>query len=289
MKKLCNERLELTFANENDYKAARFDHCGIIKSVVLDGKYSFMTNESVADDGLSQTRGIGLCSEFGLESALGFEEDLDIFMKIGVGEVYRNPDKNSAMMMLAKNPNTKPDIKSTFSADTATFNLSQKSDNGYAYDYAKKIALVGNSIEIYISLKNTGEKFIDTSEYFHNFVNLNGEEIDENYVATVDSIPNTWHDKPVGQLQIDKNSFTFPKKVNTVFYARAYNPNGMTSWTLTNKKTGLGMSEKSKNEVTRFAIWGVEHVFSCELFTDVKIAPGEIYTNKRTFSFFTEE
>lgn len=283
MKKLSNNRLNITFADKTDYQAARFDHCGIIKDIILDNKYSFATTEVLTDDELQNTRGIGLCNEFGLESALGFEENIDYFIKIGVGEVVNSNDASSNLMV--KKDNSHTDIHESFTSKSATFKLTQSSENGYAYEYEKKIVLVDNTIEIYTTLKNTGERFIDTAEYYHNFINLDNDKIDENYVLTVDSIPSNWHSEPVGQLKINENTFYFTEKVSEVFYARAYNPNGMSTWTLTNKKTGLSMSEHSENKVTKFAIWGLPHVYSSELFTDIKIATNETYTNKRTFSF----
>lgn len=285
MKILKNNRLQIEFNDENAYTAARFDHCGIIKQVTLDGKFNFCTTQTLDDDGFAHERGIGLCNEFGLESALGYEEKLNYFVKIGIGDVVRNPDKESKMKMLLKNPQLKPEIKSEYTENSATFTLEQASKNGYAYKYEKKVVLVENKIEFYTKLINTGERFIDTSEYYHNFVNLDNEPVDENYELKVDSIPSDWADLPMGQIKVNGDTFYFEEPVNEVFYVRAHQPNSMSKWTLKSKKTGLSMSETSQNKVVKFAIWGLDHVFSTELFTDVKLNQGETYENKRTLTF----
>ncbi|MFI3325806.1 MAG: hypothetical protein R3Y35_06495 [Clostridia bacterium] len=285
MRELKNNRIQVTFAGENDYTAARFDWCGIIREVTLDGKFTFGSSEKPKQEPRTTLMGLGLCSEFGLEQPLGLDENLDYLMKIGVGEVVRNPDKTSKHTYIRKNPDLCPNIKSKFTDDTATFTLAQSSDNGYAYEYEKKIVIIDNTIEIYTTLKNVGEKFIDTKEYFHNFVNLNDMPVDENYVMTVNQIPENWEKAFVGEIEVEGKTFSFPEKVSHVFYARANETNSMTKWTLSHKNSNISMSETTDTPATRFATWGLGHVYSCELFTDVKIATGETYNNKRTFKF----
>ena len=59
--------------------------------------------------------------------------------------------------------------------------------NGYAYVYRKTLRLTANAPELVLehSLKNTGQKTINTTVYNHNFFTLDGEGPSEGLTITV--------------------------------------------------------------------------------------------------------
>lgn len=283
MKQLKNDRLCLSFAPQSAYIGARFDWCGIIEQVVLDDQYEFCIRHLQDEQGSTQG-GIGLCNEFGLDGPLGQDEELPYCMKIGVGEVVQNPNPTPGNDYILRDGKT-PDIQAVYTADTAIFTLTQTSDNGYGYHYVKKVSLDGNRVVFETTVKNIGQKRIDTKEYYHNFVHLNHLPVDAHYHLKADQMPETWVERDVGQLSINQADFGFPGDVDQVFYCRSDEPKSAHTWTLSHDEAGLSITEHCQNPAVRFAIWGLPHVFSCELFTQVSLAVGETYQNKRVMTF----
>ena len=88
---LKNDRLKITVSEPGTlYHRQRFDWCGVITEVVLDGKHSFLSKEPPFYGQI--TGGHGLSSNF--EAANGFEYGNtpigDYFPRIGVGRIIRH-------------------------------------------------------------------------------------------------------------------------------------------------------------------------------------------------------
>ncbi|GJM81015.1 hypothetical protein HMSSN139_35110 [Paenibacillus sp. HMSSN-139] len=70
---LQNEQLGVKIAELGEvYRGTRFDGAGFITGVELNGRHQFCVPESLVPG--SGTGGIGLCSEFGIKEAIGYEE-----------------------------------------------------------------------------------------------------------------------------------------------------------------------------------------------------------------------
>ena len=132
------------------------------------------------DCGNEHLFGKGFYNEFGIHTALGFEDAKigDWFHKIGVGLLKK--DSNEYMF------NNKYEInpaKFETTNNTNSFLITCTSDtiNGYSYLLIKKIELFKCHFTITYNLKNTGEKNIVTDEYVHNFSSINNELMGTNY------------------------------------------------------------------------------------------------------------
>lgn len=84
--RLSNGILTVDIADIGEYKGTRFDWTGFITQVTLEeGKHTFCVPESLKPD--EGTGGKGLCNEFGISRAIGYDEAPigGWFPKIGVG------------------------------------------------------------------------------------------------------------------------------------------------------------------------------------------------------------
>lgn len=90
---LSNDILTVEIADLGAYKGTRFDWTGFITQVTLEqGKHMFCVPESLVPG--QGTGGIGLCNEFSISRAIGYD-DAEVgewFPKPGVGLLQKQED-----------------------------------------------------------------------------------------------------------------------------------------------------------------------------------------------------
>lgn len=283
---ISNERLSLEISNPGtDYSGTRFDWNGFITQAILDGRHSFCTRESLVEG--EGTGGIGLCGEFGIDEALGYEDTLinDYFHKIGVGLLKKTAGRPYEFF------GNYPHIQQTSSVveekDSVSFLTSVPLYNGYAYEYKKTISLFENKARINYYLLNNGTKKISTTEYCHNFIGIDHEKVDSSYCLKLPC--NIAAENTVGEINIDRDIISWPdKEMNSVFYCTVPNftKNSGFSWDIYNNRAGAGVRETDNFQVSRFALWGYRHVISPEAFVNIEIEPGESQTWTREYEFY---
>ncbi len=280
-----SNRLKVTFQLPGTfYKGPRFDWTGFITDVLLDQRHSFCTDESlIAGEG---TGGRGLCNEFGIHEPVGYDEIKagEQFPKIGIGLLKKMSDKSYSFWDPLK---ISPfEVKVYSDTDTATFISEPILCNGYGVRLKKVFSVEDNRLVIKYNLHNTGEKVIDTTEYIHNFVNINGKGIGRHISLSLsfnpvgDNVPDIF--KVVG------NTIEFKDKPDKEFYWRLDNPRCQSSywWLLKDKDTGIGLKETTDFPLLRVAIWGKAHVISPEFFIHIRLKPQETKEWSRTYEFF---
>ncbi len=283
---LKNNRLEVTIQVPGScYKGARFNWCGIIEQVTLDNTYSFCTKESLHPH--TGTNGIGLCNEFGLEKAIGYESVKvgEYFPKIGIGSLQKDTQEEYKFFYPYKILENKIDYIEEM--QTIKFTMEQKELSGYGYIYEKRITIKGNHLIVSYYLKNTGVKPIDTTEYCHNFIRVNHGLINQEYKLKFNKEMTFEQKEDI--LQFRKNEISWLKPVNKVFYLATNECKGLNRWCLIHKETGVSISESVNQEVYRFALWGDRHVVSPEMFIDISLKPNAIQRWTRTYEFNTGE
>ena len=176
---LKNENLEISIDLPNEgYKATRFDYTGKITRVKFRGIPITTTEQLNAPT--EDYLGKGFYNEFGIDSALGYDEiKADVwFHKIGVGLLR----KDDEIYQLNKNYETNPaDFQVKIAASNITIYCKSERINGYSYVLRKKIELHESSFTIHYCLENTGNKKIETTEYNHNFIAIDNELIGADY------------------------------------------------------------------------------------------------------------
>lgn len=289
-------KLKIETAGEK-YQGSRFDWNGAIVSAKFDG-IETLGEEKTFGKRNPRLYGRGMHNEFGIRRPVGFDDcgRENLFPKIGTGWLYKEEGPYRFHLLYALIM-----LDYTTTVDTAnnkaTFHCHSVEINGYAFEYTKQIELNDSGFSVSYTLKNTGSKLIETDEYVHNFIKINHKKISQDQELTF-----SWNinkDKllenvdPCNSLLIEGNSIKFantPKKGKEFFLAgltegiseaEKANP----SWTLTDNKNHIQITEKTDFCVSRVDLWGHAENISPEMFYSFSIKPGETTTWKRTIEY----
>lgn len=288
---LKNELLEIKVDLPSEgYSSTRFDYTGKVIEVKFKGipvAGTEQLNNPNHDD-----LGRGFYNEFGIDSALGFDEanDGDWFHKIGIGLLSKTGQQyqfnKTYEVRLAK-----------FSTQTEAHKImtSCKSElvNGYSYFLRKEMILYETSFEINYFLENTGTKNIHTTEYNHNFITINNELMGSSYelrfpfelkTESFEEFVN-----PENCVTFHPNSISFNKNPNEQFFFSEMNGKfGVPAhWELSNYQHKIGISETGSFYTKKVNLWGWQHVISPELFFEINCEPGNTTAWSRTYNFFS--
>jgi hypothetical protein len=290
---LQNKHINLTIDSPGYiYRGSRFDWTGKITQVIFKQDFTFCTTESTLGMDL-ENKGQGFYNEFGITDPIGFDECSpgDKFPKLGVGLLLR-PDEDPYNFF-------RPYIKEPFkiemeeSLNEISFTVDQFNCNGYSSILHKRIYLQDYGFTINYSLKNTGSKNIQTSEYCHNFIAINYKEMGMDYELTF-PMPITFNRNAEivnteMAIKISQNKFKFQKTPYKEFFFGSINPDKdkTGNWQLIHKSLGAGIREIDDFIPSYINVWGSGHVICPELFCGINLAPGQIKNWSRSYEFFT--
>lgn len=272
-----------------NYRFSRFDWTGKIVNVLFQNKpICGFEQQSFQDE---HKIGKGFYNEFGIDNALGFEETElgNWFHKIGVG-LLRKESPNYHF----NHPYTiKPaDFEIEKHKDHILITCVGKNINGYTYILKKTISINPDGFNIHYSLQNIGTKPIITDEYVHNFMQLDKNLIDKNYVLNFpfQLKPNHFIEtvNTESKVIVGKNNFRFnatPEK-DFFFSNLSGNETVEASWKLLNIKNNIGICEKGSFDTNKINLWGWTHVISPELFYKINLLPEQSADWSRTYTLF---
>lgn len=287
---LKNKDLEIHIAHPLEYyKLSRFDWTGKILSLKYKGvEVTGVEKLNIRDE---INFGKGFYNEFGIETAIGFDEtrEGDWFHKIGVGLLKKEGSEYS----FATNYEIQPaEFKVTTSPNKITIHCKSHIINAYSYELVKEIELLESSFVIHYCLNNTGEKPINTNEYNHNFLAINKNLISPDYILNFpfeiksklfgESL-NPEKKVVIGQYKV---SFSGTPKEQFFFSNLSGNEKVPASWELINTKNKIGIRETGNFKTKKINLWGWKHVISPELFFDINLSPGKEIRWKRTYQLF---
>lgn len=287
---LKNKNLEIYIdAPVENYKFSRFDWTGKIALV----KYQNIQMSTVeSTDCLNEHDfGKGFYNEFGIDTALGFEETeiSGWFHKIGVGLLKKEDSK----YLFNKIYEIKPaKFKIVSESNKLIITCISEDINGYAYILRKEIKLDNNGFSIKYYLENTGEKDIKTNEYVHNFIAINNDKIGSNYVLNFpyQLMPKLFEEtvNTEQKVEIGKNAIKFNGSPSEQFFFSnlSGNENVKAEWELHNLKNGIGISETGSFKTNSVNLWGWKHVICPELFFNIFIKSGESVEWSRNYNVF---
>ena len=287
---LKNKNLEIHIDLPLDnYNFSRFDWTG--KIVEVNFQNIELTSIESTDCKNKDFFGRGFYNEFGIDTALGFDE-ADIggwFHKIGVGLLK----KEDTQYLFSKNYEVKPaEFKIIYESNKLLINCTSEKINGYSYVLKKEIELQENGFVIKYWIQNTGEKNIITDEYVHNFTAINKELIGNNYVlkfpfqlkpALFADTVNPEHKVDIGQNHI---KFKDSPKEEFFFSNLTGSKNVDAQWELIHLKNKIGIKETGSFQTNKVNLWGSKHVISPELFIKLSIKPGQSAHWTRTYTVF---
>jgi len=290
-KYLRNNVLEVEIGEPGEmYTGSRFDHSGNIRQLTFNKKHTFCTTENAE---FSSIHGFGLLNEFDINGPDGYSEanQGERFLKNGVGSLLKENQVPYSFLNRFKNNPLEFEV-----VETNITQLGFKAESplvaGIKTLYSKILSISENQLTIDYFLKNIGEKSFSTEEYCHNFLAIDKHGISADYqlkfdfelrpelfskflnpeglmILTQDGV--SWKNKPLYDFFIAGLSGSLPKKA---------------SWTLTNRREKVGVSEQTDFESSRINLWGNGHVISPELFHQISLAPGEETRWQRVYTFF---
>lgn len=289
---LSNGILTVEIAEPGAYNGTRFDWTGFITQVTLEeGKHTFCVPESLVPG--HGSNGVGLCNEFGISRAIGYEEAAagEWFPKPGVG-LLQKPDEE-AYDFSRTYPLTPFKISAESSGQEITYTVLPEECRGYSMLLTKCISLDGDRINIDYKLENKGTKPLHTEEYIHNFIGINGRLTGEGYElrlpgAAIVEAPESSFTAEL--LHTSGDRLYWNTEPGRPFYCRLAgweNADAEFFWELIHHPSGVGIRESGNFRPERMAFWGERHVISPEVFTDISILPRHSKGWRRSYQFFT--
>jgi hypothetical protein len=270
------------------YNRTRFDWTGFITQVTLDGSHTFCVPEDY--DPAKGTGGIGLCNEFGIEKAIGFDDAQpgQPFPKLGIGLLTRPDEQPYNFFRLYEITQRFPIHVETLPSQ-ARFTVDPLDCRGYAARLTKAVSVEGNCLQISYHLENVGSRSIATHEYCHNFVGIDHQPVGPEYNLLL-PYPVTFEDTlkvNLEVLNINGQQISWKYTPEKPFYCR---PQGFAlsdqpQWELTHTPSGASMREYDDFAPARVALWGAAHVISGEIFNDINLLPGQSQSWMRRYEF----
>lgn len=287
---LRNKNLEIHIDMPlSNYNLSRFDWTGKITAVKY--KDIYVTGIEITNAKNENEYGKGLYNEFGIESAIGYDEikKEDWFHKIGIGALK----KDDAVYDFIKRYEIQPAIFEV-EKNSKKIIIVCKSQmiNGYGYELKKEIELLDDSFLMKYFLTNTGRKTIKTNEYAHNFLAINNDLLGSDYILKFpfQMKPQLFEKtfNPEKKVEFGQTEITFNDTPNEQFFFSNLSGGEEVdaSWELINTKSNIGISETGSFKTTKINLWGWGHVVSPELFFDVNIEPGQSVEWTRTYNVF---
>jgi hypothetical protein len=168
------------------------------------------------------------------------------------------------------------------------------SSSGYAYIYRKIVRLTTRQPEMVLehSLKNTGTHAIQTSVYNHNFLVLNEQAPGPGFVITVPFAiqtrrpPNKRLAEIRGNQIVYLNTLENRDVVATSLQGFSDRPEDH-DIRIENKKRGVGMRITADRPLSSESLWSIRTVIAMEPFISMTVEPGDEFTWKSTYDYYT--
>jgi hypothetical protein len=288
---LIRATLYLPDANKGYYQGTRFDWSGNMASLEYSGhnyfgqwftKYSPEIHDVI----------MGPVEEF---TPLDYPETKPggSFIKIGVGVVYKQDDKPYTFSRLYKllNPG-KWSIKKK--SDQVLF-VHDLSDKIYSYHYEKTVLLTKDKPELVLNhtLKNTGNRTIETSVYDHNFFVIDKHPIGPGLVV---KLPFNLKGDGVGfgeLAEIQGNQISFLRTIGNGEHVECFSLEGFGPGSddyeirIENRITGAGVRITCDQPFLKLAFWACSTTLCPEPYIKIRVEPGKEIHWAIKYEFYT--
>src|ERR1700686_2110500 len=291
---LIHAELMLPDSQNGSYRGTRFDWSGIISSLQFSGHEYFGRWYEKHDPKIHDAI-TGPVEAFQTnDKGLGYDEAKagGTFVRIGIGTLRKPEEKDYR-------PYDTYEIvdpgKWTIRRhkDRIEFTQRLKSEQGYAYVYRKTVRLVKGKPEFLLehSLKNTGRKTIDTTQYNHNFFVIDHEVVGPDIQVKFAFTPVATRGFN-GRAEIAGQEIRFPRELvgkNGVFSELTGSQNDVKDYDfkVENVKTGAGVHITSDQALEKVNFWAISTVASAEPYIHLKIEPGQEAHWTIRYDFYT--
>ena len=291
---VIHAELMLPDSQNGSYRGTRFDWSGIISSLKFSGHEYFGRWYEKHDPKIHDAI-TGPAEEFRTnDKGLGYDEAKPggTFVRIGISTV-RKPDEPAYRAYDTYDIVDPGKWTIHKHKDRIEFTHRLQSELGYAYIYTKTVRLVKGKPELLIehSLKNTGKKAIDTTQYNHNFF-----VIDHEVVGPDISVKFAFAPVPTrgfkDRAEVHGHEIVFPHELqgkNGVFSELAGSHNDVEDYDfrVENLKTGAGVHITSDQKLEKVNFWAIQTVASAEPYIHLNIAPGQESHWTIRYDFYT--
>jgi hypothetical protein len=288
--KLIHAVVMLPNAEHGSYQGTRFDWSGVISSLQYAG-HNYVAQWHNQNNPKINDAVTGPAEEF--ITSLGYDQAKPggTFVRIGVG-ILRKPNETAFQRFKTYDIVQPGQWIIRKGKNWIRFTQKLTSEDGYAYVYRKALELKEGKPELIIkhSLKNTGQKTIETDEYSHNLFVIDHEVVGPDIAIRFSFAP-----KPTSRLQngaeIHGKMITFARdlqKGEFVFTELGGFGNGLRDFDVRseNRKSGAGVRISGSRPLTKMVFWSIPTVACPETYVHLDIHPGEETHWKTRFDFY---
>jgi len=287
---LITAKLYLPDAERGYYIGSRFDWSGVIYELKYKGHDYFgqwyPERDPKIHDAIS-----GPVEEF---MQIGYEEAPvgGEFLRIGIGGL-RKPDE-PAFLRYGYYEFTNPGKWTVRKARDHVVFIHELNDvAGYSYVYEKTVRLVRDQPEMVLdhTLKNTGRRAIQTSVYNHNFFTIDHQTTGPDFVVKF-AFPLA-ASRENAAIRLNGNQLEYVRELNPLEAASLGTVLGHNSsvedhyFRIENSKTGAAVKITGDRPISRIVYWSHSNTLCPEPYIDLDIQPGDSFTWKTTYSFYT--
>jgi len=288
---LIEAKLYLPDAKIGFYRGTRFDWAGVVSSLKFkDHEYFgewYQQHDPARHDAI--TGPVEAFDPIDYTTAAPGEK----FLKIGIGilrKVKNEPygfSKPFEVLNAGKwNVRTK--------SNRVEFIHTLNDNSGYSYVYKKTVRLAEGKSQMILehSLKNTGQKAINTSVFNHNFFVIDNQTTGPDFLVSMPfKISSEPAKKSLMNFKDNKMIYTrdLKKGESTMEYPKGFTGTsvGDYDFRIENQKTGAAVRITSDRPLSHFMYWSVPTTLSPEPFIKIDALPGEEFTWSITYDFYT--
>lgn len=267
------------------YRGSRWSWSGFITAVTLDGRHTFCTSEG-EDEGSS--RGVGLCNEWGIFAPIGYgsAQAGEKFPKLGVGLLTRPDDEPYSFTRPYEIEPFERRIERGAEASGVEIVTQPRECRGYAARLSESFRVTENRLLVATEIENVGSRAIETHEYRHNFLALDGAPIGPDYtLSTRFEIQTSGDIAP--DLRIEGRQVRFERTPQKAFLQVLGGASGAGAgaWWELRHASGAHVRETISVPLEELKLWGAAHVLSPEAFVPVRVEPGQSQSWQREYVF----
>ena len=286
--------LMLPDPQHGSYQGTRFDWSGIISSLQF-GEHEYFGRWYEHHDPKIHDAITGPVEEFRTDDrGLGYDEAKPggTFVRIGIGTV-RKPDEAEYHPFQTYEIVDPGKWTIHKHKDRIEFTQRLKSEEGYAYIYRKTVRLMKGKPELRIehSLKNTGHKAIETTQYNHNFFVIDHEVVGPD-VAVKFAFAHVPQRGFANRAEVQGQKIVFPHELegkNGVFSELTGSSKDVKDYDfrVENVKSGAGVHITSDQALDKVNFWAIRTVASAEPYIKLRIEPGKESHWTIRYDFYT--
>ena len=291
---ILRARLYVPYPEIGYYRATRFDWSGVISSLDYKG-HSYFGQWFEKYDPKIHDAIMGPVEEFTTDGeGFGYAEAKPggPFLRIGVG-VVKKPAQTPTARFFTYDLIDPGRWTIQRGPDWISFVHEVPATDGYAYVYRKTVRLTKGKPELVLehSLKNTGQRALETSVYDHNFFVIDNQASGPDFVVKF-----PFEAKASGDLkdilEVRDREVSYKRKLEkneTVLTPITGFGDAAADYNITveNRKTGAGVRVTGDQPLSRVVFWSASNVVSPEAYVSLKIAPGQERQWRMTYEFYT--